>query len=157
MVNWNFGKRDQSLKFFADRGHKQVIAGYYDGKIEQVSQWLDSAAKVQGVMYTTWRGPVRRHGGVCETVREVISSLLSGDARTFNMPGDRQMIDDHPTSEREGQLLGRLRRTPKVAWALLGHGRIYEHRIPWSAGAMCRRIGLHRDRGRRFKGVAAAA
>jgi hypothetical protein len=59
VVNWNFGKRDQSLRFFADRGNKQVIAGYYDGDVAQVKQWLASAAKVKGVvgvMYTTWQG-----------------------------------------------------------------------------------------------------
>lgn len=62
IVNWNNGKRDQSLKFFADRGHQQVIAGYYDvapGRVaEHTKAWLASAAKVQGVagiMYTTWR------------------------------------------------------------------------------------------------------
>lgn len=58
IVNWNFGKRDQSLKFFADRGHRQVIAGYYDHRPEQIKDWLASAAKVQGVvgvMYTTWK------------------------------------------------------------------------------------------------------
>lgn len=62
VVNWNFEKRDQSLEFFADRGHQQVIAGYYDVPPAAVAaktrQWLDSAAKVPGVvgiMYTTWR------------------------------------------------------------------------------------------------------
>jgi hypothetical protein len=58
IMNWNFGKRDQSLKFFADRGHRQVIAGYYDHKPEQIKEWLKSARKVEGVvgvMYTTWR------------------------------------------------------------------------------------------------------
>ena len=58
VVNWNFDKRDESLKFFADRGHRQVIAGYYDAPPEQVKQWLDSASKVKGVtgvMYTTWQ------------------------------------------------------------------------------------------------------
>jgi hypothetical protein len=58
IMNWNFGKRDQSLKFFADRGHRQVIAGYYDGDVAQIKQWLASAAKVNGVigvMYTTWK------------------------------------------------------------------------------------------------------
>ena len=57
IVNWNYGKRDQSLKFFADRGHKQVIAGYYDGG-QDTRKWLESADKVLGVvgiMYTTWR------------------------------------------------------------------------------------------------------
>ena len=57
-VNWNFDKRDQSLKFFADLGHKQVIAGYYDDDVANTRKWLDSAAKVNGVvgiMYTTWK------------------------------------------------------------------------------------------------------
>lgn len=58
IVNWNFEKRDESLTFFADRGHRQVIAGYYDGEVAQVTKWLQSAANVPGVagvMYTTWR------------------------------------------------------------------------------------------------------
>jgi hypothetical protein len=59
LVNWNFGKREPSLKFFADRGHHQVIAGYYDGPPERVRQWLIAAkpySGVEAVMYTTWRG-----------------------------------------------------------------------------------------------------
>jgi hypothetical protein len=58
LMNWNFGKRDESLAFFAGKGHPQVIAGFYDGPIEEVGQWLASAAKVKGVkgfMYTTWK------------------------------------------------------------------------------------------------------
>jgi hypothetical protein len=54
---WNFGKRDDSLKFFADCGHRQIIAGYYDAGPDQIKPWLESAAKVKGViglMYTTW-------------------------------------------------------------------------------------------------------
>jgi hypothetical protein len=57
VANWNFDKRDESLKFFADRGHRQLIAGYYDSPPENVRKWLDSAMKVKGVravMYTTW-------------------------------------------------------------------------------------------------------
>jgi hypothetical protein len=57
IVNWNYGKRDESLKFFADRGNPQLIAGYYDGG-QDTRKWLESAAKVKGVigiMYTTWR------------------------------------------------------------------------------------------------------
>jgi hypothetical protein len=57
VVNWNFEKRDESLKFFADRGHSQVLGAYYDGPVNEVRQWLDSAAKIDrviGVMYTTW-------------------------------------------------------------------------------------------------------
>jgi hypothetical protein len=58
-MNWNFQNRDQSLKFFADRGHRQVIAGYYDADLGQIKSWLESANRVNGaigVMYTTWRG-----------------------------------------------------------------------------------------------------
>ncbi len=57
IANWNFDHRDESLKFFADRGHRQLIAGYYDRPPENVRKWLDSAMKVKGVqsvMYTTW-------------------------------------------------------------------------------------------------------
>ena len=58
IVPWYFGKRAEGLKFFADRGHKQVIAGYYDAKPELIRDWL-SAGKdlrgVNGVMYTTWK------------------------------------------------------------------------------------------------------
>jgi hypothetical protein len=58
VVNWNFGKRDDSLAFFANRGHRQIIAAYYDGPLERTRQWLESAQRVKGVtgiMYTTWR------------------------------------------------------------------------------------------------------
>lgn len=58
IVNWNFDKRDESLAFFAGRGHRQIIAGYYDAPPERVRPWLDSAAQVKGVagvMYTTWQ------------------------------------------------------------------------------------------------------
>lgn len=58
IVPWYFEKRNESLKFFADRGHRQVIAGYYDHDPAQVKEWLSAAGKVQGVegvMYTTWQ------------------------------------------------------------------------------------------------------
>jgi hypothetical protein len=57
--NWNFGNRDASLAFFADRGHRQMIAAYYDRPQWQRSlgKWLQSADNVpgiEGVIYTTW-------------------------------------------------------------------------------------------------------
>lgn len=58
MVPWYFEKRAESLQWFADRGHRQVIAGYYDHNPEQIRDWLDAAGKVNGVigvMYTTWQ------------------------------------------------------------------------------------------------------
>jgi len=58
VVPWYFEKRDDSLKYFASRGHRQLIAGYYDGEPKDILEWLRSAASVDGVlgvMYTTWR------------------------------------------------------------------------------------------------------
>ena len=58
VVNWNYDHRDASLKFFADRGNRQLIAGYYDDPA-RTRDWVASADKVPGVvgfMYTTWVG-----------------------------------------------------------------------------------------------------
>lgn len=59
IVNWNHGKRDKSLKFFADRGHRQLVATYYDDPdLAQARDWIKSARddkSVIGYMYTTWR------------------------------------------------------------------------------------------------------
>lgn len=59
IMNWNSGKKDKSLQFFADRGNPQIIAGYYDGPPDKIRDWLSAAkavpGSVQGVMYTTWR------------------------------------------------------------------------------------------------------
>ena len=59
IVNWNFGKRAESLQHFAKRGHLQIIAGYYDANPSQITQWLDTVTEqrintVDGIMYTTW-------------------------------------------------------------------------------------------------------
>jgi len=60
VVNWHLFPRDrlEALKHFAGRGHRQILAGYYDGKVERIRDWLREAAQVEGVvgvMYTTWR------------------------------------------------------------------------------------------------------
>ncbi len=58
VVPWYFEKRRESLQFFADRGHRQVIAGYYDDDPANVRRWLEAAMEVkgvEGVMYTTWQ------------------------------------------------------------------------------------------------------
>lgn len=62
IVPWYFEKRAESLKFFADRGHRQVIAGYYDSDPSAVRDWLKAAepyAGVEAVMYTTWQNNYR--------------------------------------------------------------------------------------------------
>jgi hypothetical protein len=58
VMNWNFGKREKSLNFFATRGNRQIIAGFYDEPLENITLWLESARKVpniDGFMYTTWK------------------------------------------------------------------------------------------------------
>ncbi len=59
VLPWYFEKRAESLKFFAERGNKQVVAGYYDSKPARVAEWLSAAKAVPGsvigVMYTTWQ------------------------------------------------------------------------------------------------------
>src|SRR5262249_48665724 len=60
IANWNSGKAGESLKFFANRGHPQVLSGYYDSKDIQrgFGRWDEAARGVPGVigfMYTTWR------------------------------------------------------------------------------------------------------
>jgi hypothetical protein len=59
IANWNSGKAAESLKFFADRGHRQVIAGYYDvDDLSNFLRWNSAAQPVKGVdgfMYTTWQ------------------------------------------------------------------------------------------------------
>ena len=58
ILNWNAEDMRTSLRFFAARGHKQVICGYYDGPPNGI-RWLVRDARgirgVTGVMYTTWR------------------------------------------------------------------------------------------------------
>jgi hypothetical protein len=56
---WYREKRAESMKFFSDRGHRLMIAGYYDAPVDGMRQWLEAAAGVSafvdGTMYTTWR------------------------------------------------------------------------------------------------------
>jgi hypothetical protein len=59
IANWNGGKARESLTFFASRGHRQLIAGYYDvNDLSNFEQWNAAARGVSGVigfMYTTWQ------------------------------------------------------------------------------------------------------
>lgn len=58
VVPWYFAKRAESLAWFAGRGHRQVIAAYYDAAPERVLDWLAAARAhdgIEGVMYTTWQ------------------------------------------------------------------------------------------------------
>lgn len=58
VMNWNFGRREKSLRFFAARGNHQIIAGFYDEPVENVTRWIEAAGNIpdiDGFMYTTWK------------------------------------------------------------------------------------------------------
>ncbi len=60
IVNWYGQLQGKNAPFFTDRGHRQILAGYYDGNEhgEDIVQWLKGVEGVRGVagaMYTTWR------------------------------------------------------------------------------------------------------
>ncbi len=58
IVNWYFEPRKKNLPFFANRGHQQILAGYYDGGVGYTRTWLEDGKDVKGingVMYTTWQ------------------------------------------------------------------------------------------------------
>jgi beta-glucanase (GH16 family) len=60
IVNWYGQLLGKNAPFFADRGHRQILAGYYDGNEhgEDIVRWLKGVEGVKGVvgaMYTTWR------------------------------------------------------------------------------------------------------
>jgi hypothetical protein len=63
VANWNSGHAKESLRWFADRGHPQLIAGYYDvDDLSNFRTWEAASRgipKVQGFMYTTWQHKYR--------------------------------------------------------------------------------------------------
>ncbi len=57
LANWNAGKARASLDFFANRGHSQILAGYYDDD-DNLTTWESASRtvpRVFGFMYTTWQ------------------------------------------------------------------------------------------------------
>ncbi|GIX06828.1 MAG: hypothetical protein KatS3mg115_1231 [Candidatus Poribacteria bacterium] len=59
VANWYFQRRRENMPFFAQRGHRQLLAGYYDGDPSRIALWIADARELNvpldGVMYTTWR------------------------------------------------------------------------------------------------------
>jgi len=55
---WGGGPREDSMRFFSERGSPTLVACYYDADdLSDVRRWMDVAAKtphVSGFMYTTW-------------------------------------------------------------------------------------------------------
>ena len=59
IMNWNSGKPNESLGFFAGLGCHQILSGFYDAPVDGIKPWLAAARSVKGidgVMYTTWVG-----------------------------------------------------------------------------------------------------
>jgi hypothetical protein len=62
VMNW-YSPDDRTPKFFAERGHKQVLCGYYDVKTaddmkKNIHKWVQATRGVPdvlGFMYTTWK------------------------------------------------------------------------------------------------------
>ena len=51
-----------AVQHLADRGHGQILAGYYDDDVQVIKPWLAQAREshgLTGVMYTTWRHEYR--------------------------------------------------------------------------------------------------
>lgn len=61
IMNWH-SPTSQNIKWFADRGHEQVLCGYYDvkgteGLKKNILNWMkvsEGTPKIDGIMYTTW-------------------------------------------------------------------------------------------------------
>jgi hypothetical protein len=62
ILNW-YSPDTKNIRFFADRGHQQVLCGYYDGTTTakmkaNIGRWMKvsrGVPNVLGFMYTTWR------------------------------------------------------------------------------------------------------
>ena len=59
VFNWNLGSLTDSMGWFEDRGHRQIIAGYYDSgdgaaSAEAEQSQAQGFSSLTGAMYTTW-------------------------------------------------------------------------------------------------------
>ncbi len=63
MMNWNAGKMNPSLEFFARKGYKQMTAPFFTaGSSNGALNWRiaqDDVSELQGMMYTTWTNEYR--------------------------------------------------------------------------------------------------
>ncbi len=58
IVNWNGGKKEKSMNFFARQGFRQITSPYYDaGTSAAIRSWRlaqEGIENIDGMMYTTW-------------------------------------------------------------------------------------------------------
>jgi hypothetical protein len=60
IANWYHGGGVDTMRWFEERGHRQVLCGYYDNPEFYTDEWLGAARDenidgVIGAMYTTWQ------------------------------------------------------------------------------------------------------
>lgn len=74
--NWrHFGNRAETIEFFASRGHRQILAGFYDENPANftIDDWLTDAKPYPGVyavLYTTWREDYSQLSAWAQVVRD---------------------------------------------------------------------------------------
>ena len=75
VMNWNGGKRAESMAHFEGLGNRQIIAGYYDSgdglasAAREVAAGRPSAGFL-GLMYTTWRNDYTQLEAYADGARE---------------------------------------------------------------------------------------
>ena len=74
IFNWMHAPatRVASLKFFSERGNRQVLAGYYDMPITHISEWMKDAQGIEGIIgvqYCTWISDYSKMGQFLEQAR----------------------------------------------------------------------------------------
>ena len=56
MAVWGGAPREESLRFFSDKGFRTLAACYYDADdLDDVRAWLGIGRTIQGMMYTPWQ------------------------------------------------------------------------------------------------------
>ena len=94
VVPWYYEKRAATLRFFADRGHRQLIAGYYDSDPAKIRDWLTSAKPISGivgVMYTTWQhqfGDLERFSQIVGQFQTRLGASLAPDGVLLAIVGE---------------------------------------------------------------------
>jgi hypothetical protein len=78
IYNWMHAadKRVASLKFFSERGNRQVLAGYYDMPITHISEWMKDAQGIEGIIgiqYCTWSNNYSDLGKFVEQARSTFT------------------------------------------------------------------------------------
>ena len=55
---WTYAPREEGMKYFSERGRRQLVCAYYDEKeLKRSLEWMDLARRtpgVTGIMYCTW-------------------------------------------------------------------------------------------------------